>query len=73
VSTREIGRLQEADRSGQRLTWDELAAIVDPTVDVWDFVRIATEVLPMQRPGLTGTMEAPTSSDWTARSKATRG
>ncbi|MEV8511993.1 hypothetical protein [Dactylosporangium sp. NPDC051484] len=70
VTLKDLDRLRAARDCGPKLRWDELAAVIDPAdpaTDVWDFVRIATEVLPMERPGLAGTMPAPTSQDWIAR------
>jgi hypothetical protein len=68
-----VQRLQAACASDATLSWAELTSLLDPadpTTDVWDFVRIGTEVLPMERPGATaGTMPSPLSADWIARAE----
>ncbi|WDZ85841.1 hypothetical protein [Micromonospora cathayae] len=63
-------RLRATAEAPGKLSWTELCHLIDhrdPRVDIWDFVRVATEVLPMERPGHTGLMPAPTSGDWQAR------
>ncbi|WP_341718650.1 nucleoside-diphosphate kinase [Micromonospora sp. FIMYZ51] len=69
VAGADLDRLRAARGAAEKLSWDELVSVVDPAEPdlVWDFVRIATEVLPMERPGFTGTMPAPTSAEWMMR------
>ena len=74
VSSSGMHRLRENSVGGEGLSYDEMTAIVspdDPAVDLWDFVRVATEVLPMERKGFGGTLPAPTSVDWTLTSAST--
>lgn len=67
VSAEDMERLRKESVGGDGMSFDELIAIVDPhdpAIDRWDFVRIATEILPMERKGYSGSLPAPTSVDW---------
>ncbi|QMU71833.1 nucleoside-diphosphate kinase [Streptacidiphilus sp. P02-A3a] len=67
ISADGMRRLREESVGGQGMSFAELTAIVspdDPAVDRWDFVRVATEVLPVERKGYNGSLPAPTSVDW---------
>jgi len=55
------------------MSFEELTAIVDPhdpAIDRWDFVRVATEVLFVERRGFSGSLPAPTSADWVRTSES---
>ncbi|MFI7537284.1 hypothetical protein [Streptosporangium sp. NPDC049376] len=68
LSEPDTGRLLAAcSGTGEPLSFDELAGLIDPDdpdVDIWDFVRIATEVLPAERLGCGDLLPATTASDW---------
>ncbi|WP_162824496.1 nucleoside-diphosphate kinase [Peterkaempfera bronchialis] len=63
----DMERLRKESGGGKGMAFDELTAIVDPhdpAIDRWDFVRVATEVLPVERKGFGGSLPAPVSADW---------
>lgn len=76
------GRIRPADLAairraaageGERLRWDELVAMFPPEPagpGLWDFVLVASCVLPLERDGFKGLMPAPTGADWRARHEA---
>jgi hypothetical protein len=52
ASDADIARIGAAAKEGRKLSWDELCAIVDPMdgdMDVWDFICVACDVLPLNR------------------------
>jgi hypothetical protein len=54
---------------GERIRWDELVAAFPGELegtDVWEFVLVASSVLPLERDGHKGLMPAPTGADWRA-------
>ncbi|MEV5873790.1 hypothetical protein AB0L75_06055 [Streptomyces sp. NPDC052101] len=62
-----LGRLHHAASGGTRLSWDELGTLLDPAdpaVDVWDFVRIATEVLDADRPASADLLPPSSATEW---------
>lgn len=64
-----LARLRFAASGGTRLTWDELGTLLDPAdpaVDVWDFVRIATEVLDADRPASADLLPPSSAAEWRA-------
>ncbi|MGW1075975.1 hypothetical protein [Streptomyces sp. NPDC002537] len=68
-----LARLRFAVSGGTRLSWDELGALLDPAepaVGVWDFVRIATEVLDADRPASADLLPPSSAAEW--RAVATR-
>ncbi|MDQ3935652.1 MAG: hypothetical protein M3340_13585 [Actinomycetota bacterium] len=66
----ETAELVRAAAGGERkLRWDELCALIDPSsprVDVWDFVLVACDALPLERPGSTELLPTGSAADWTA-------
>lgn len=63
----DVERLRKESAAGDGMSFEELTAMVnphDPAIDRWDFVRVATEVLFVERRGFSGSLPAPTSSDW---------
>jgi hypothetical protein len=69
VSAAQRERLTSAASDGPAMSWDELVAVIDPAdprTDVWDFVCVATAVLPAKRESLTDLLPAVTAADWLA-------
>lgn len=66
----QLARVREAAAGGPRLAWDEFCAVMDPAsprTAVWDFVRIATEVLASDRAASADLLPASLPEEWTAR------
>jgi hypothetical protein len=66
----DVSALRRAIEPGTPLSWEQLVAIADPAsphVDLWDFVRVATEVLPAERESCGGLAPATSSAEWRAR------
>lgn len=64
-----LARIRFAVSGGTRLTWDELCALLDPAdpaIDIWDFVRIATEVLDADRPASADLLPPSSAAEWRA-------
>ncbi|MFE5871391.1 hypothetical protein ACFQ6V_22490 [Streptomyces roseifaciens] len=64
-----LTRLRFAASGGTRLSWEELVTLLDPAepaVDVWDFVRIATEVLDADRPASADLLPPSSAAEWRA-------
>ncbi|MFH8337106.1 hypothetical protein [Streptomyces sp. AM6-12] len=62
-----LARLRFAVSGGTRLSWDELCTLLDPAdpaVEVWDFVRIATEVLDADRPASADLLPPSSAAEW---------
>jgi hypothetical protein len=62
-------RLRRAIADGGRMSWDELASLTErigPGFGVYDFVRIATEVLPSLRSSSTELLPASSAEAWRA-------
>lgn len=73
VAAHDLERLRKESVSGDGMSFEELRAIVDPhdpAIDRWDFVRVATEVLFVERRGFSGSLPAPTSTDWIRTSES---
>jgi len=69
-------RLVSAVSDGPAMSWDELVAVLDPAdphTNVWDFVCVATAVLPAKRESLTDLLPAVTAADWLAATAGTAG
>ncbi|MEU3608331.1 hypothetical protein AB0E83_23225 [Streptomyces sp. NPDC035033] len=67
IAAADMERLRQGSVGGEGMSFEELSAIVsphDPAIDRWDFVRVATEVLAVERKGYGGSLPAPTSVDW---------
>ncbi|WP_328315958.1 hypothetical protein [Streptomyces sp. NBC_00388] len=63
-------RLRFAASGGERLTWDTLCTLIDPSdpgLGIWDFVRIATEVLDADRPASADLLPPSSGEEWRAR------
>ncbi|WP_320777272.1 nucleoside-diphosphate kinase [Streptomyces sp. CRN 30] len=62
-----LTRLRQAADSGMLLSWDELTALLDPAspkIEVWDFVRIATEVLDADRQASADLLPPSSAAEW---------
>lgn len=54
-------------RTGAALSWEELCAVADPygdAVDVWDFICLASGLLPRGRPGTTALLPDSKAAAW---------
>jgi hypothetical protein len=63
-------RLRECARQRVTLSWDELCALADPEgsgVDRWDFISVASELIPLERPGTSGLIPGTSPQAWTTR------
>lgn len=72
VADTQLERLRAARQGGPRLTFDELASIVDHRatgVGLWDFVSIACGVLELVRDGNLDLLPAADGKAWAARSR----
>lgn len=64
-----LARIRFAVSGGTRLTWEELATLLDPAhpaCDTWDFVRIATEVLDADRVASADLLPPGSAAEWRA-------
>jgi len=78
VTPEALTRLRHAVDSGELLGWDELITLLDPAapaVGVWDFVRIATEVLDADRQASADLLPPSSAAEWqeAARSRPASG
>jgi hypothetical protein len=70
VAAADMAEVREAVSEGPALGWGRLTSIVDPRspdIDLWDFIRVATDALPAERESCGGLVPAITSADWVAR------
>jgi hypothetical protein len=64
----DVRRLQQWMAEGVKLRWNELCAMIDPSepgIDRWDFITVASELIPLERAGTQGLMPAvPADEAW---------
>lgn len=62
-----IARIETAAKEGRNLSWDELSALVDPAdrdIDIWDFICVVCDILPMDREAAADFPRSPGAADW---------
>jgi hypothetical protein len=65
-----VDRIRNAAESGEQLTFDQLCEVLPPgegDAELWDFILVATAVLPLEREGQQGLLPAPIGQDWRRR------
>lgn len=70
LSELDAQRLMQLIREGVKLSWDELCAFADPGspgVDRWDFISVASELIPLERDGTAGLLPGVSAADWVAQ------
>lgn len=68
LTSSQAARLRAAV-NGEKMSWEELVAMVDPAdpaIEFWDFVMVATEVLVAERPGQRDVFPPTTPAQWAA-------
>jgi len=69
LSAAHAGRLAACIESGTRLSWAELCTIIDPAhprIDRWDFLSIASDLIPLEREGVSGLLPGVIPAQWIA-------